>query len=207
MSRGPSGLGVEEGTLGKSLEKELLRELRAAGREGGLGGSGVIDDDDDDANAGEDDDGYIETFITTSRRRVRSPPFPPDTRYGRRLTSPFPRGGTSTAFGPTTAQIRGERPSSAPKVTVLEQALRAFEDVGTQVEVAPAPPPKPAGVELSVQTDESALAGLPAYSPRESIDAGAVVVFPSLSNPQGTEPVRADRLQQTPTTTTRRRML
>jgi hypothetical protein len=73
MSRGPSGLGVEEGTLGKSLEKELLRELRAAGREGGLGGSGVIDDDDDDANAGEDDDGYIETFITTSRRRVRFP--------------------------------------------------------------------------------------------------------------------------------------
>ena len=75
MSRGPSGLGVEEGTLGRSLEKELLRELRAAGREGGFGGSGVIDDDDDDdddaANAGEDDDGYIETFITTSRRRVR----------------------------------------------------------------------------------------------------------------------------------------
>lgn len=52
-------------------------------------------------------------------------------------------------------------------MTVLEQELREFQDVGLQV----SPAPKPAGIELSIQTDESALAGLPAYSPRELNDA------------------------------------
>lgn len=68
-SRGPST--VEEGTMGRSLEKELLRELRAAGQETAAEGSEMDEEEDEGSVKEDEDDGYIETFITTSRRRVR----------------------------------------------------------------------------------------------------------------------------------------
>lgn len=141
--------------MGKSLEKELLRQLRAADADDGGGASADEDGAEGAAEGADDDDSYIETYITTSRRRVRL--LLPLLLV--LLSSPDPR------LPPPPSQIHGQRTSSSPRVTVTHDppsATRDFHDVGTQAALL-----AEHSAQASVQTDESALAGLPAYSPRE----------------------------------------
>ncbi|KAL7418041.1 hypothetical protein BDY24DRAFT_8510 [Mrakia frigida] len=128
------------GTMSRSLEKELLRQLREG--EGG-GASGSTSGADEDAGEGEEgeeaeerDDGdgesFIETFITTSRRRRR---------------------------------VQGTRSDNPITVEVKEsKEIIEYVDAGVQAtppEVVPVPT-----TEISIQTDESTMGRLPAYTPR-----------------------------------------
>lgn len=84
--RSPGGVGMsrtgsrkdasDDGTMGKTLEKELLRQLMAGTVE--EGGEGDQEESGGEESPPDVDGSYIETFITTSRRRV-SPPSSPAT--------------------------------------------------------------------------------------------------------------------------------
>ena len=154
------------GTLSRSLEKELMRQLREG--EGG-GASGSTSGADEEAGEGEDgeergerDDGdgesFIETFITTSRRRRRVS----------RTRSSFDFFALPVADSPRPSfpsQVHGPRSDNPVTVEVQEsKEILEYGDAGVQAtppEVVPVPT-----TEISIQTDESTMGRLPAYTPR-----------------------------------------
>lgn len=79
LSRAGSGrpdsmlsVGPDGGTMGRSLEKELLKQLQGQKPGSGSGSTSEAGEDEDEGEEREvgEDESYVETFITRRRRRV-----------------------------------------------------------------------------------------------------------------------------------------
>lgn len=66
--QGSQALDAAPGTVGRSLEKELLRQLQSSATQKDHG----PESEEDEGAESEEDRSYVETVITTSRRRVSS---------------------------------------------------------------------------------------------------------------------------------------